>query len=113
MQDMAESVSSDAMTKCMAMVEERAKHALRIFADLLKTPAGRTAAASFTSHARRDASSSMRATASRGGLAALTAGTGSGMESKASEPSPQDIARMLMDASRVCWCLVLRLAVDD
>lgn len=43
----AEFVSEESMTKCLAMVEERAKRALRIFADLMKTSVGRAAAGAF------------------------------------------------------------------
>lgn len=93
MLDMTEFVSEESMTRCMGMVEERAKHALRIFTDYLKTPAGRTAAANYGAQSRRDA---VRSPATR------TRGGPFGFDSTTPTPAMTiDVSKILLDASRV------------
>lgn len=75
------------VTKCIAMVEERAKHAVRIFSDFMRTAAGRTAASAVI---RRDAS--LRVTSSSSKYYA---------EPRADSPTQQDVVRVLMDAGKV------------
>ena len=102
MADITEFVSEEAMVRCMGLVEERAKHAMRIFGDLLKTTAGRTAAAAIL---RRDAAVRAVAAGVSGASGASTGGPKNQsvdrLEPRSDSPSASDVARMLMESSMV------------
>lgn len=48
------------MTGCMGVVEGRAQHAIKLFSDALKTPAGKAAASAHLAQSRRDATLRVR-----------------------------------------------------
>ena len=102
--DMAETmefVSAETMTKCMAMVEERGKHALRIFTDVLKTPGGRSAASTYQQTLRRDASLKTPLLSATRGAGSFGGGGGFGGDSSLLPPPSIDVGKILMEASRV------------
>lgn len=58
-------VSPEDMTGCMGVVEARAQLAIKLFSDVLKTPAGKAIATAFAAQSKRDAS--LRLSPSHGG----------------------------------------------
>jgi hypothetical protein len=102
--EMSEFVSEEAMTKCIGMLEDRIKHALRIFTDVLKTSGGRSAAQAFHAQLRRDASLSPGLGSTGASRKSLVAGTlfGTTNDSVAVTAMPTiDVDRMLMESGMV------------
>lgn len=63
------------MTGCMGVVEGRAQHAIKLFSEALKTPAGKAAATAHLSQSRRDATLRVRSH-QMGGLRCSRCGLG-------------------------------------
>jgi hypothetical protein len=113
--EMSEFVSEESMTKCIGMLEDRIKHALRIFTDILKTSGGRNAAQAFHAQLRRDASLSPGLGSTGASRKSIVAGTlfGATNDSVAATASPIptiDVDRMLMESGMVCVLVVNHVA---
>lgn len=71
------------MTGCMGVVEGRAQHAIKLFSDALKTPAGKAAASAHLAQSRRDATLRAVSSPSPGMRGGASAGSSFGFESTA------------------------------